>query len=110
MKLKKNFYFFVVLIIAVVTAVNVNINSKEDGLSDVFLANVEALADNESNPWYLWAFQGTTKDEKEIYATCSWSWEFNFVVYKWFESGSGTKKMCEDGGSNNCSTGSCTAS
>jgi len=34
-----------VLVIAVVTAWNVNVNSRTNGMSDVMLANVEALAE-----------------------------------------------------------------
>ena len=45
---KKFLYGIAVLIIAVVVAINVNLNSKGDGLSDVSLANVEALAQSES--------------------------------------------------------------
>ena len=41
---KKIFGSLAVLIIAAITAFNVNINSQEEGLSDVSLANVEALA------------------------------------------------------------------
>ena len=41
---KKFLYGLAVLFIAVVAAFNVNLNSNGDGLSDVSLANVEALA------------------------------------------------------------------
>ena len=47
--LKKLFYGVAVLIIAAVAAFNVNLNSNGDGLSDISLANVEALADFELN-------------------------------------------------------------
>jgi len=41
---KKIFGSIAVLVIAAMTAFNVNINSNDNGLSDVSLANVEALA------------------------------------------------------------------
>ena len=44
MNKKKFFGIVTVLAIAVITAFNVNINSQEKGLSDVYLANIEALA------------------------------------------------------------------
>ena len=44
---RKIFLFVTVLIIVVVTAINVNVNSFNRGLSDVALANIEALADIE---------------------------------------------------------------
>ena len=44
MNKKKIFGSIVVLAIAVIAAFNVNVNTKEEGLSDISLANVEALA------------------------------------------------------------------
>ncbi|GHT65362.1 hypothetical protein AGMMS50239_24960 [Bacteroidia bacterium] len=46
---KKIFGGIAVLAIAAVAAWNVNLNSQKSDLSDVFLANVEALAQGESN-------------------------------------------------------------
>jgi hypothetical protein len=46
---KKNFASIVVLAIATMVAFNVNINTQENGLSNVSLENVEALA-TESSP------------------------------------------------------------
>ena len=44
MNKNKIFGLVAVLVIAAMVAVNVNINSQEKGLSDIYLANVEALA------------------------------------------------------------------
>lgn len=59
------------------------------------------------NPWYLWPIQGLTKDECPKTVDCEWSYEFNFGVFKWGEKGKGTKQICEDGGTENCSVGEC---
>ena len=45
--LEKFGYILAILVIAVVSAMNMNVNSKSDGLSDMSLANVEALAKGE---------------------------------------------------------------
>ena len=63
--MKKIFFYGVaVLIIAVVAAVNVNLHSHKNGLSDVSLANVEALARVE-----------TTEEFAEI--GCEPLWEYD---------------------------------
>ena len=49
-KLKTILGFLAVLLIAVVAAWNVNVNSQTKGMSDLRLANVEALA-QETFPW-----------------------------------------------------------
>ena len=46
---KKFLYGFAVLVIAVFAAVNIHLSSNKYGLSDVSLANVEALARNEGS-------------------------------------------------------------
>ena len=46
---KKLFYGIAVIAIAVVAAWNVNVTSKGSGLSDISLANVEALAQEGGN-------------------------------------------------------------
>jgi len=54
---RKIFGFFAVIAIAAMAAWNVNFGSKTSGMSDVMLANVEALADNEYHPskgWSCW--------------------------------------------------------
>ena len=47
MNKKKIFGSIAVLAIAAIAAFNININANENGLSDISLANVEALADGE---------------------------------------------------------------
>ena len=96
-----------VLAIAALTAFNVNMNSQENGLSDVSLDNVEALANENDNHWSDWLTQGLTKDERAYTVSCQWNWEFDFGFFSWGESGSGTKQLCSSGGSDNCSVGSC---
>ena len=44
---KKILYFGIAFVITALAAINVNVNSYKRGLSDVSLANVEALARNE---------------------------------------------------------------
>ena len=51
MNKKTIFGSIAVLVIAAMAAFNVNVNSQEKGLSDVSLANVEALA-NETPDWW----------------------------------------------------------
>jgi hypothetical protein len=85
-------------------AVNVNMNSQSENLlSDLALANVEALAQNESNPWYLWPFQGTTKDEWAETKKCTEGINLGFYYVEW----EGTRIICHDGGSENCSSQIC---
>ena len=43
-KFKQLLYGFVVLVIAAIAAINMNVTSKGSGLSDMKLANIEALA------------------------------------------------------------------
>jgi len=47
---KKIFGIVAILLIAVVTAWNVNLGSKTTGMSNVMLANVEALAQESNTP------------------------------------------------------------
>ena len=50
---KKLFYGFAILAIAAIAAFNMHVSSKGGGLSDMSLANVEALARNEGGTnWY----------------------------------------------------------
>jgi hypothetical protein len=51
---KKIFIFIVTFTIVAIAVLNVNLNPKVNGLSDVSLANVEALAEKES-------IEGTTE-------------------------------------------------
>jgi hypothetical protein len=103
---KKMIGLLAIVVIAVVSALNVNLEKKKETLSAAALANVEALA-SESNPLYLWPFQGTTKDEYSESVPCTWSWEFNMGIFKWSESGSGKKIKCYNGGKENCTVRQC---
>ncbi|MDR2146924.1 MAG: NVEALA domain-containing protein [Tannerella sp.] len=69
----KFLYGFTVITIAVLAAVNLQLNNSQTvKLSDLSLANVEAFAsDNESNPWWLWLIQGTEQDEESVTEICS---------------------------------------
>ena len=106
---KKILYGAAVFVMAAMVF-NVSLSKPSNLLSEISLANVEALADGESNPWYYWPFQGTTKDERSVSVDCEWNWEINLGIFKWGESGTGKKTVCENGGSENCWTGSCEAS
>lgn len=63
-----------VLAVAVVVAVNVNFASKSNGLSNLTLANVEALADNEASTQKdCWSTITTKKASQVFYCgTCDW--------------------------------------
>lgn len=62
----------VVLILAVVVAFNVSLKSKTDGLSDVALANIEALAIWEFDPNLGWLCFWEVKDDtnSEAFFVC----------------------------------------
>jgi len=51
---KKLLYGFAVIVIATIVAWNVNVSSKRYGLSDISLANVEALAQGEDGSACKW--------------------------------------------------------
>jgi len=70
MNFKKLFGYFAVLLIAVVTAINVHVNSKEDGVSDTFFANVEALANNESGDTYGFCLQSNYSVDTDYAYVC----------------------------------------
>jgi hypothetical protein len=64
-----------VMAIAAVTAFNVNFTTQDNNLSDISLANVEALAQNESGTGGKTCYKTvTTKDSSKIFycGTCSW--------------------------------------
>ena len=63
---KKFLYGIAVLIISVVAAVNVNLSSKGNGLSDVSFANVEALAGAEKTTEELAALGCEPVWEQEV--------------------------------------------
>lgn len=56
---KKILGSFAVLAIALVAAFNVNINTKENGLSAITLNNVEALASEGGTPAHYWCCGNT---------------------------------------------------
>ena len=107
--LKKLLGLIAILIITVVAIINVRVDMKNNSMSDLSVANVEALAENESNPWYLWLIYGLTKDEESYDVECEWNYEINLGVVKWGSNGKGKKQMCKDGGSDNCWVGECKA-
>jgi hypothetical protein len=51
---KKIFGFIAVLAIAALAAFNVNVNSQENGLSDISMENIEALASEDTNSNCKW--------------------------------------------------------
>ncbi|GAB6013572.1 NVEALA domain-containing protein [Viscerimonas tarda] len=60
-----------ILAIAAVTVLNVNLSSQKELLSDISLANVEALAQGEWGGWdNFWQGQGFYKDEREERRQC----------------------------------------
>jgi len=73
---KKFFGSLAVLAIAAVAAFNVNINASEEGLSDISLANAEALASESGQ--YCCRQSEINKDElcniytDGIYCPCGW--------------------------------------
>ncbi|MDH6344312.1 hypothetical protein M2480_002797 [Parabacteroides sp. PFB2-12] len=99
---KKIIGFVMVAAIAVAVSLGIRQNSKKITLSDLAVANVEALANNE-NPWYLWPFQGTTKDEWAETKKCTEGINLGFYYVEW----EGIRIICHDGGSENCSTQIC---
>jgi hypothetical protein len=105
----KRYYSKLILLAAIVVAASWNIsqNRKRAKLSEVASANIEALAGGESNPPYLWPFQGTTKDERSVTENCSYTISFNFFVFEYSETMSGKKTMCYSGGTTNCTQWFC---
>ena len=65
---KKLLYGFAVLAIAAVAAVNVNLRSNRYGLSDVSLANVEALARTETTEEFAAIGCECSEDKEYCYA------------------------------------------
>jgi hypothetical protein len=106
---KKIFISFAALAVAAVAAWNVYLaNAQSNELSDLMLANVEALAEKEhggynKNPIDIWKY-GLTKDEISIAKSC-----FEDQTDK----GGGphvyvkTANECQDGGTTNCDSEGC---
>lgn len=80
-----------------------SVNNSNAELSELSLANVEALAQNENggdNSWYLWSIQGMTKDEYPEEKPCT---ESISALGVWTVEWEGRRIICYDGGQN-CST------
>ena len=74
---KKILGFIAVLLIAFVAMWNVNVNSQTKGMSDVMLANVEALANDEGGGGQrvscynkIEGFQGAPMEDQTYCGTC----------------------------------------
>jgi hypothetical protein len=101
---KKIFISFAVLAVAAVAAWNVYLASAQSNeLSDLMLANVEALARGEDWNWPWDWDQGFTKDEYAYVATCLDYQGVNGYGIHVFEEKSYT--VCSDGGNINCTPG-----
>lgn len=99
---KETIGFVMVAAIVVAAEWNISQNEQKTVLSDLALANVEALANNE-NPWYLWPSQGTTKDEWAETKKCTEGINLGFYFVEW----EGTRIICHNGGNENCTTQIC---
>ena len=88
---------------AFIAAFNVNLNSQKNKQTSISFENTEALADNEENYGWDWWTQGATKDESPRIVQCSVS----YGVPPYVVTNYGTRRVCDDGGSENCSVGSC---
>ena len=88
--IKKLFAIIAVLAIALTMALKVNLNAKNNNLSDISLANVEALAQSEywEPNWYIYGIVNTY--------WCGYTWEtcVHEELFYW----------CEDGGSEPCNS------
>lgn len=97
-------YLSIVAIAAVAAAGwNFSQSQNEVELSELALANVEALANPEDNPWYLWPAQGTTKDEWAETKECTEGINLGIYYVEW----KGTRIICHDGGTQNCTSQMC---
>jgi len=112
--IRKVFFGLIAIIVLItVTVINLNVNVKASKgvgkLSEFSLANVEALAENEANPWYLWPFYGLTKDEYTTIHSCTWSFTIWIIpgIVGFTDSGPGFLQRCHDGGEYNCDSLSC---
>lgn len=94
----------ILIVVAAATGVwNFSQTQNEMELSDLALANVEALANPEDNPWYLWPAQGTTRDEWAETKECTEGINLGIYYVEW----KGTRVICHDGGTQNCTTQIC---
>ena len=83
--IKKLFAIIAVLAIALTMALNLNFSAKNNNLSDIYWANVEALAQNEGDDpvWYVYYINN--------------GYHGSYPEYYYLEY-----KMCADGGSDKC--------
>jgi len=115
MKTKKNFGSIAILAIAIVATVNVNYNAKNNGLLDVMLSDVEALANNETHGGYnsFWDMftHGLTKDEWSESVQCSRTtgWSINLLIWSYDDKTTinGNMIVCHKGGNVNCYSTPC---
>ena len=98
MNKKKIFGSIAVLAIAALAAFNVNINTQEDGLSDVSLNNVEALASETPNSDKKCSTSISSKNNKEMCSTRP-------VKYTTLIGTSYSCSSTKIGGSTTCRTG-----
>lgn len=99
---KKIFGAVIIATLAITAGWNFHQNKQNIKLSDLALANVAALA-NPENPWYLWPVQGTTKDEWAETKECTEGINLGIYYVEW----KGTRIICHDGGTQNCTTQIC---
>lgn len=72
--MKKMIFSLVAVAMVAVAGVNVyKVSASDVEMLDLQKENVEALAGEETNPWYLWFSQGLTADEREIEYNCEFS-------------------------------------
>ena len=100
---KKIFGAALIAAMAITAGWNFNQSKNEIELSNLALANVEALANTEDNPWYLWPAQGTTRDEWAEEKECTEGINLGIYYVEW----KGTRIICHDGGTQNCTTQIC---
>ena len=112
---KKFFSIIAAVFIIVAVAVNASMSFNNKVQTGITLANVEALANDETHGGYnsFWDMfkYGLTKDERSEYVKCSntsgfsinigiWSYDNKTTIY-------GYKWECYDGGFNNCDSTPC---
>ena len=103
MKIKKTFGLLAAVAVVAAAGWSYQQSKQYDGLSELAMENVEALATGEDNPWYQWPTQGTTKDEWAETKPCEET--INLVIYQ--VSWKGKRTICHDGGTENCTTVIC---
>ena len=108
--IKKILGLITAALILVAAVIHVTIEMNRTVLPELTLANAEVLAENESNPWYLWLIYGLTQDETPKEVKCTWEHWYGIPgIFGHRESGSGKKIICEDNGEENCWSTECQA-